>query len=104
AYTQGRRLDDITVSTAMSRPPRVCTATMTLEDAEDQMMAYGVRRLIVVDGAGRLEGLVSLDDIARRGAAWDGEGDVDLERVALTLAEISRHTTASLEEDGPDAP
>src|SRR5262245_51770480 len=61
AYTQGRRLDDLTVGTAMSRPPHVCPPAMDLEDAEDQMMAYGVRRLIVVDDDGRLKGLVSLD-------------------------------------------
>jgi CBS domain-containing protein len=103
AYTQGRRLDDITVETAMSRPTRTCLPTVALEEAENLMMAHAVRRLIVVDELGQIQGIVSLDDIARLGAAWDGDGDIDLERVALTLGEISRRTTTT-EEDGPEPP
>ncbi|HVZ72914.1 MAG TPA: CBS domain-containing protein [Polyangia bacterium] len=94
AYTQGRRLDDVAVSTAMSRPARTCPPTTTVEDAEDLMMAYGVRRLVVVDAEERALGVLSLDDVAKSGAAWDGKGEIDLERVALTLGEVSRvHAT-----------
>ena len=50
-------------------------------------MAHGVRRLIVVGPEGNLQGLVSLDDIARSAAAWDGRGEIELEQVALTLGE-----------------
>jgi CBS domain-containing protein len=103
AYTQGRRLDDITVSTAMSYPVRACADTATIEEAEDLMMAHAVRRLAVLDEEGRLAGVVSIDDIARSAAAWNSEGDIDAERVALALGEISRLTTA-VEEDGPAAP
>ena len=56
--------------------------------------------MVVVD-EGRLQGLVSLDDIARSAAAWDGKGEIDLERVAVALGEIARRTT-STEEDGPE--
>ena len=103
AYTQGRRLDDVTVETAMSRPARTCLPTVAVEEAENLMMAHAVRRLVVVDSFGQIQGIVSLDDIARLGAAWDSDGDIDLERVALTLGEISRRTTTT-EEDGPEAP
>jgi CBS domain-containing protein len=102
AYTQGRRLDDITVDTAMSRPALTCAPVTNVEDAEDAMMAHAVRRLVVVDAGGRLAGLVSIDDVARRSAAWEGGGDIDAERVALTLGEIARRTTAG-EEEVPDA-
>jgi CBS domain-containing protein len=71
AYTQGKRLDDIPVTTAMSRPVRTCAPSATVDEAEDLMMAHGVRRLAVVDD-GQLCGVVSLDDLARSGAAWDG--------------------------------
>jgi CBS domain-containing protein len=101
AFTQGRRLDDITVDTAMSRPALTCTPVANIEDAEDTMMAHAVRRLVVVDSAGQLAGLVSIDDVARRSAAWDGGGDIDAERIALTLGEIARRTTPG-EEEGPD--
>ncbi len=100
AYTQGRRLDDIEVATAMSRPVRTCPATATAEEAEGLMMAHGIRRLLVVDPEGILVGLVSIDDIARHASAWDGKGDIDLEGVALAFGEISRRTSTS-DEDGP---
>jgi hypothetical protein len=100
AYTQGRRIDDIAVTTAMSRPVWTCAASASVEEAEDLMMAHGVRRLVVVDD-GRLQGVVSLDDIAKDAAAWDGKGDIDPERVAVALGEIARRTTHT-EEDGPD--
>jgi CBS domain-containing protein len=103
AYTQGRRLEDIAVTTAMSRPAYSCAPTATIEEAEDLMMAHGVRRLAVVDSFGQLQGLISLDDIARCGAAWDREGDIDMERAALTLGEISRRTISPDQHD-PDAP
>ncbi len=102
AYTQGRRLDDIPVSSAMSHPARTCRPTDDVEDAEDAMTAHGVRRLVVVDGEARLRGIVSLDDIARGGAAWDGKGDIDLERVALTLGDIARRSQRGIDGDTPD--
>jgi len=100
AYTQGRRIDDIPATVAMSRPVWTCAPSTSVEEAEDLMMAHGVRRLVVVDDR-QLQGLVSLDDIARSGAAWDGKGEIDLERVAVALVEIARRTT-STEEDGPE--
>jgi CBS-domain-containing membrane protein len=103
AYTQGRRLDDITVGTAMSRPAQACAPSATIEEAEDLMMAHAVRRLAVLDERGRLAGVLSIDDVARAAAAWNSEGDIDAERVALVLGEISRHTTTT-EEDGPEVP
>lgn len=103
AYTQGRRLEDIGVTTAMSKTPCTCAPTATIEEAEDEMIAHGVRQLAVVDAFGQLQGLISLDDIARCGAAWNREGDIDLERAALTLGEISRQTVAADQHD-PDAP
>ena len=101
AYTQGRRLDDLAVTVAMSRPVLTCLPSTTIEDAEDSMMAHAVRRLVVVDAAGRLAGLVSIDDIAKSGARWDGKGEIDLERVVVTLGEIARRNS-STDEETPD--
>ena len=99
AYTQGRRLDDIAVTLVMSHPVWTSPPTATAEEAEGLMMAHGVHRLVVLDAERRLAGIVSLDDIARQGAVWAGNGDIDLERVALALGEISRRT--STEEEAP---
>jgi CBS domain-containing protein len=100
AYTQGRLLDDIAVTLAMSHHVWTCPAAATAEEAESVMMAHDVQRLVVVDGEGRLVGLVSLAGIARQAAAWDGNGDIDLERVALALGEISRRMSTS-RQDAP---
>lgn len=93
-YTQGRRLEDIAVATVMSHPVTTCPPIATAEEAAGLMMAHGIRRLPVVEPPGRLLGILSLDDIARHAAAWDSKGDIDLERVAVALGEIARHTSA----------
>jgi CBS domain-containing protein len=101
AYTQGRRLDDVAVATAMSRAVRTIPAAAAIEDAEDVMAAHAVRRVIVVGDDGRACGILSIDDIARAGADWDGKGEIDLEQVALTLGEISRRS-AGPDDETPD--
>jgi CBS domain-containing protein len=101
AYTQGRRLDDIAVASAMSRAVRTCPASASIEDAEDIMAAHAVRRVVIIGDDGRASGMLSIDDIARSGAEWDGKGDIDLEQVALTLGEISRRSAGN-DEDTPD--
>jgi hypothetical protein len=104
AYTQGRRLDDVAVATAMSRAVRTCPASAAIEDAEDIMAAHAVRRIVVVDDDGRACGMLSIDDIARSGAEWDGKGEIDLEQVALTLGEISRRSAAIYDEADDQTP
>ena len=101
AYTQGRRLDDVAVVTAMSRAVRTCPASASIEDAEDIMAAHAVRRVIVIGDDGHACGMLSIDDIARSGAEWDGKGEIDLEQVALTLGEISRRS-AGTDDETPD--
>jgi CBS domain-containing protein len=102
AYTQGRRLDDVAVGSAMSRAVRTVSASAAIEDAEDVMAAHAVRRVVVVGDDARACGLLSIDDIARSGAEWDGKGDIDLEQVALTLGEISRRSAGGGDDDAPD--
>jgi CBS domain-containing protein len=103
AYTQGKRLEDIPVVTAMSRQIKRCLPSATIEEAEDLMMAYGIHRLVVVDPEGVLCGLVSIDDIARSGAQWDGKGEIDLERVALASGEIARRNTSPNDDEEPES-
>jgi CBS domain-containing protein len=65
AYTRGRRLDELRVREAMSRRLAACSPGDPIEDAEGRMRESRVRRLPVVDDAGRLVGVVSLADVAR---------------------------------------
>jgi CBS domain-containing protein len=70
AYLQGRPLSEIPAASAMSRRLVTIRETATVSVAEAAMRRHGVRRLLVVDAAGRLVGLLSIDDILKR--AGDG--------------------------------
>ena len=89
AYTQGRPLGEILVSTACSRDLRVCRAGDPIEEAEAIMAAAQVRRLPVIDKERKLCGIVSLGDFAQHVREPVGRADgLSLERVAATLAAI----------------
>jgi CBS domain-containing protein len=65
AYTQGRPLTAIRIADVMTRHVHACRANDTLERAASLMADARVRRLPVLDGAGRLVGILSMADIAR---------------------------------------
>jgi CBS domain-containing protein len=78
AYTQGRPLSEIPVSTAMARAVVAVHTDDVVETAETQMRDSQVRRLPVPDAEDRPVGIVSLNDLARlagraRKAAVDRE-------------------------------
>ncbi len=73
AYTQGRALGKISVSNVMSKEVYSCSPEDDLTVAENIMESKQVRRLPVIDDEGRLVGLLSLNDIARRSAQDEGK-------------------------------
>lgn len=72
AYTQGKRLEDIDVSSAMSHEVYSCLPSDSIETAAAIMQKGRVRRLPVLSSSGELVGVVSLHDMAI--AAGDGSG------------------------------
>jgi CBS domain-containing protein len=64
AYTQGAPLRALRVESAMARRIVSCNAEDDIAAAARLMRENGVRRLPVVDAAGKLVGLLSLDDLA----------------------------------------
>jgi len=64
AYTQGRELKALGVELAMARKIVSCKSEDDLDVAGELMRQNRVRRLVVVDDAGKLAGLLSLDDLA----------------------------------------
>jgi CBS domain-containing protein len=87
AYTQGCRLSESRVASAMARDLRTCKPSDSVGYAEELMRKYQVRRLPVVDG-GKLVGMVSLNDFAT--AAADKRGNkASLDALGVTLARIS---------------
>jgi len=65
AFTQGRALGDIRISSAMSKSVWTCRPEDDVKLAEERMRHHRVRRLPVVDAEGRLVGILSLSDLAR---------------------------------------
>ena len=65
AYTKGRPLAALWVEEAMSKKVSKCSPDASLEVALSTMKDARVRRLPVVDDAGRLAGILSMNDVAR---------------------------------------
>ena len=65
AYTQGKPLSGIDVTSAMAKDVVACHETDEVETAEHLMRDSRIRRLPVLDAENRLVGIVSMNDIAR---------------------------------------
>jgi CBS domain-containing protein len=90
AYTQGKSLGELSVSSAASRGLVIVRDDERLDVAEKLMQDHRIRRLIVVDAGGRLAGVLSLGDIART-ARFPHRGDrLGAYGLARTLAAISQ--------------
>jgi CBS domain-containing protein len=88
AYRERRLLEALRVAPFMSSRVQQCGPEEELEAAAERMRSYRIHRLVVVDAAGKLLGVLSLDDLARRGASRlhaDGDGLNDSD-IARTLA------------------
>lgn len=83
-------LGSLAVSTAMSKTVLACAPDEAPAAAIETMRRHQVRRLPVVDGGGRLVGILSLNDLAREAARTRGKKkrDVTPTQIADTLAEI----------------
>lgn len=88
AATRSRGEGDITVGEVLSKPLRACSPADDIRTAMETMKTQQLRRLPVVDGDGRLSGIVSLHDIAMqargRQAAGVSPNDVIDAFVAIT--------------------
>jgi CBS domain-containing protein len=90
AYTQGRRLAEIPVTVAMAKKVLTCRADDDVDIAERTMRENQIRRVPIVDAEGRLQGIVSLNDIARTVLEPPRVGVRFIEGIVSTLALVSR--------------
>ena len=91
AYTQGKQLWAIPVTSAMSHEVIACHANDGISQAEALMSDNRVRRLPVLDQHERLAGIISLNDIAREAQRETSAGrraEVTEQAVTETLASI----------------
>jgi CBS domain-containing protein len=94
AFTQGKRLAELAADVSMARSVKTCRVGMQVEDAEQIMEMNQIHRLPVVDDEGRLVGVISLNDIARRAAS--DEIEILEQEVAVALANICQPRTNRL--------
>lgn len=91
AYTQGKPLHEIPVSTAMARTVIAVYEHDSVESVERLMQENQIRRVPVLDADGRPTGIVSLNDLARLAGRMH-RGQVDRELIR-TLAAICQPRT-----------
>ncbi len=93
---ENRRPSELRVAEFLSAPPWTCQAGDNLSTALATMRAHAVRRLPVVDAEGRLEGLLSLDEVvlAAHLIAGDRLGAPVYAEVIETLQAIMRPAKA----------
>ena len=70
----------------VSQNPAVCSESESLDNCERLMQERQVRRIPIVDGDGRVSGIVSLADLALRDKP---------ENVARTVAEVSKRQSSA---------
>ncbi len=95
-FTQGLQYGQIPVSTAASKTLFSIRPNDSLQKAEELMRTRQVRRLAVLDDAGKPLGILSLNDLARH--AGRRSDDLGTDEVAKTLSAICqrpRPATAS---------
>jgi len=87
AHFQGKELWQIPVRSAMSTQIATCPPDADVEEAQQVMREFQVHRLPVVTKEGKLVGVVTVNDVARK-AAHDENDELE-EQVAVTLGAIS---------------
>lgn len=92
ALRSDRPLSRLRVDEAMASWVFTCRPGDPIREAERLMGLHQVRRLPVVDGKGRLVGLLSLDDVAREARHECGliAPTVSAEEVGTTLGQVGR--------------
>jgi len=104
AYTQGKPLGEIEVSSAMSQWLVACHPEDSIELAEQLMSKHQVHRLPVVNKEGQPVGILSLSDLTRAALeapahAPGGAAEPQLTAAARTFAAVCAQRRL-----GPDAP
>jgi len=86
---QGFASESFRVSSVMTPVVATVAEHADVHEALEVMRAHGVRRLVVTDGAGRVSGVLSIDDVVDGLAA-------DLAAAAAVLKGEIRHDSAGL--------
>jgi CBS domain-containing protein len=97
AYTQGRTLASMVVSTAASQGLLAVRESDTVEAAEAVMQQHQVRRVPVVDAEGRAVGILSMSDLARHAHSKGHlrHDSLSPEKIVRTFAAVCQPTPSN---------
>lgn len=100
ALFQGKALQELRVSEAMSKSLTTCRPSDSLAQAERIMREARVRRLPVVNGDGALLGMVSLADLAREAVREHAlprkeVTETDVGNTLASICAVPRHSLAA---------
>jgi CBS domain-containing protein len=88
--TRGQRAAEVTVGEVMSSPVSTCTTADDAREAIEVMARAQIRRLPVVDGGGRLAGILSINDVILRSKRGKSKKHVSHGEAMEALKAISR--------------
>jgi CBS domain-containing protein len=88
AYTQGRALNALLVNSAMAKHVVSAHPDANVGDVEQLMAKHQVRRIPIVDDAGKPIGIVSMNDLAMESVQPDTAMKHGPSKLAQTLAAI----------------
>lgn len=94
AYTRGLPLAQMQVDSAASQSIVSVRESDSIDLAESLMQQHRIRRLAVIDDDGRLIGILSMNDLARRAHPSQRHGDVHPDAIVRTLAAVCAHAGA----------
>jgi CBS domain-containing protein len=94
AFTQGVSLWQTSVLSLFPAPVVVCSVDAGVVEARRLMQEHGVRRIVVVDAAGKLAGVVGLGDLVREATITAPKSRTR----GLTAAQLAQTLTAVYED------
>ena len=86
---------EITVGEVMTRKLYSCPPDANVREALETMREKQVRRLPVIDGKGKLCGILSLNDVAIKAREIANPAEISAEDIEQTLEAICRHRWAT---------
>ena len=92
--TRLRVAREITAGEVISGKVHACSPDDEVSDALRIMQGEKLRRLPVVDGEGRLAGILSLNDLARHAKKGGGKKHLSHSEVMATLKSLGEHRTS----------
>jgi CBS domain-containing protein len=95
---RGQRAAEVRVGEVMAQGVRTCTSVDDVREALELMRGRQLRRLPVVNGEGKLVGILSISDIVRHTKKGKGKKHVSQRDTLATLKAICRPRTADADD------